>query len=82
MIIRGLSRIVSDHCPVIMEVKVVDWGPKPFRFINAWCSHPEFKKFVEVSWNSYKVEGWFGYRIKEKLKRLKDDLKKWNRDVF
>lgn len=55
--IRGLTRTVSDHCPVIMEAKVVDWGPKPFRFINAWCTHPEFKKIVEVSWNSYDVEG-------------------------
>lgn len=65
-----------------METKIVDWGPKPFRFINAWCSHPEFKKFIEDSWKSYEVDGWYGFRIKEKLKRLKEDLKKWNREVF
>lgn len=65
-----------------MESKRVDWGPKPFRFINAWCTHPDFKKIVEDSWNSYDVEGWYWFRVKEKLKRLKDDLMKWNRDIF
>lgn len=80
--IRGLPRTVFNHCPVIMETKVVDWGPKPFRFINVWCSHPEFKKIVENAWKSDEFDGWFGYRVKEKLKRVKDELKKWNRESF
>lgn len=27
---RGLPRLVSDHCPITLETRVVDWGPKPF----------------------------------------------------
>lgn len=27
----GLKRSVSDHCPVVLKVNEVDWGPKPFR---------------------------------------------------
>lgn len=45
-------------------------------------SHPDFKKFVENAWNSYSVQGWVGYIVKEKLKFLKSDLKKWNQENF
>ncbi|GKU97686.1 hypothetical protein SLEP1_g10796 [Rubroshorea leprosula] len=31
-------------------------------------------------WNNYSINGWGGFRLKEKLKRLKNDLKKWNRE--
>lgn len=44
--IRGLPRSISDHCPIILATKHVDWGPKPFRFANMWLSHPEFKVIV------------------------------------
>lgn len=40
---RGLHRTISDHCPIILEVKVQDWGPKPFKCLNAWFTHPNFK---------------------------------------
>lgn len=55
---KALGRILSHHCPIIMEVKVMDWGAKPFRFINAWRFHPEFRKFVTSQWKSYDVERW------------------------
>lgn len=32
---KGLPRSVSDHCPLTLETKFTDWGPRPFRFINA-----------------------------------------------
>lgn len=37
---------------------------------------------MEDSWNSYIVEGLYSFRVKEKLKRLKEDLRKWNRHIF
>ncbi|KAL8507619.1 hypothetical protein ACS0TY_018234 [Phlomoides rotata] len=76
---KGLRRTVSDHCPIILGVKVRDWGPKPFRCINAWFSHPNFKQFVSNKWVTYRVEGWGSFIVKEKLKLLKADLKEWNR---
>ncbi|XP_057808850.1 uncharacterized protein LOC131023324 [Salvia miltiorrhiza] len=75
---RGLPRSVLDHCPILMETKVVDWGPKPFRFINAWMNHPNFDKIVEDSWQKSGISGWSCFVFKEKLKRLKEDLKRWN----
>lgn len=67
----GIQRSVSDHCPLILETKSVDWGAKPFRFINAWLTHPDFKSFVENAWKGYNVSGWGGYVLKKKFKLLK-----------
>lgn len=80
--LKGLQRSVSDHCPIFLESKDLDWGPKPFRFINAWLSHPEFKEFVGTVWKSYQIIGWGGFIVKEKLKLLRKDLKVWNTQVF
>jgi len=59
-----------------------DWGPKPFRTIHAWFMERGFVVMVKDKWNSYPVQGNAFTVIKEKLKRLKGDLKLWNRDVF
>jgi len=59
-----------------------DWGPKPFRSIDAWLSEKGFAGMVEERWKSYKSEGSAIKGLKEKLKLLKVDLKVWNRDVF
>ncbi|XP_057774912.1 uncharacterized protein LOC130993894 [Salvia miltiorrhiza] len=53
----GLPRTVSDHCPLLLETKYVDWGPKPFCFINSWTSHPDFEKVMRDSWNKSGIQG-------------------------
>lgn len=55
---RSLPRSISDHCPLILETKVIDWGPKPFRFINAWTSHSDFKETISQAWRNKQVSGW------------------------
>lgn len=50
--------------------------------MNAWLSHPSFKDVVEKSWRDADIIGWGSYVFKEKLKRLKEALKMWNRDHF
>lgn len=78
----GLSRVLSDHCPIMLKVDPRDWGPKPFKFFNAWTLHPNFGVVVNDFWNRSDVQGWAGYRLACKLKGLKDVLKVWNREVF
>ncbi|XP_068503636.1 uncharacterized protein [Phaseolus vulgaris] len=77
-----LSRIVSDYCALVFKVSKVDWGPKPFRSLDAWQSDGRFKDFVRSKWHSYEVQGGGMFVFKEKLKNLKADLKIWNREVF
>ncbi|KAL8525971.1 hypothetical protein ACS0TY_015259 [Phlomoides rotata] len=40
------------------------------------------KDFVSSKWQSYSIEGWGCYVVKEKFKCLTKDLKSWNRMVF
>ncbi|KAL8518744.1 hypothetical protein ACS0TY_009924 [Phlomoides rotata] len=81
-VLKGLGRSFSDHITIFIESQVKDWGPKPFWFINCWIEHPNFKEFFENKWAGYKIEGWSGFVLKEKLKLLRQDLKKWNKEVF
>ncbi|GKV11959.1 hypothetical protein SLEP1_g23168 [Rubroshorea leprosula] len=74
----GLRRTVSDHCPIILKNEMVDWGPKPFKFFDAWLEQPGCIEVIKKAWNSSDEKGWKGYRFKEKLKRTKNALKEWN----
>ena len=31
-----LDRQISDHCGLVLKSNMVDWGPKPFRFLDIW----------------------------------------------
>ena len=77
-----LERNFSDHYPILLRSKNVDWGPKPFRIMDCWLSDISFKKTVEESWKSNQQKGWGGYVLKEKIKALKNRLKVWNREQF
>ncbi|XP_058762681.1 uncharacterized protein LOC131636055 [Vicia villosa] len=76
------DRDVSDNCPIWIMVDHQNWGPKPFKFNNEWLSHDSFIPFVEIEWKNLKVEGRGDFILKEKLRLLKDKLKKWSREVF
>ncbi|KAL7177287.1 hypothetical protein ACSBR2_030606 [Camellia fascicularis] len=78
----GLPRSVSDHCPILLKEDERNWGPKPFRFLNAWVLHPNFIKEVEKVWMGSQVVGWAGFRIMTKLRSLKQALRIWNVEVF
>lgn len=80
--LRGLPRSISDHCAIVLHSKNTDWGPKPFRFLNIWTSHPGFKELVHNCWGQGGLEGWGCFVFLEKLKRLKEALRIWNREVF
>lgn len=82
VMLKGLDKSLSDHCPILLYLNCKDWGPRPFRFLNIWTSHPNFLEFVESRWSTYAVEGWAGFVLKEKLKLLRADLKTWNSEVF
>ncbi|GKV51081.1 hypothetical protein SLEP1_g57759 [Rubroshorea leprosula] len=79
---QALPRNISDHCAVVLKSRTTDWGPRPFRVLDAWQQHPEFKKVVEEKWSEMEVEGFAGYKCQQKLKLLKEFLKGWNKEVF
>ncbi|GKV15245.1 hypothetical protein SLEP1_g26043 [Rubroshorea leprosula] len=74
----GLKRTVSDHCPILLKSEKVDWGPKPFKFFNAWMDQPRCIEIIRNAWKSCEVKGGYGLRFKERLKFTKNALKIWN----
>ncbi|XP_068504553.1 uncharacterized protein [Phaseolus vulgaris] len=76
------AREVLDHCAIVVKSWIKDWGPKPFKSIDAWLLEPGFKDLVRDKWMSYEVQGNSITKVKDKLKRLKFDLKEWNMSVF
>ncbi|XP_074293074.1 uncharacterized protein LOC141619980 [Silene latifolia] len=72
-----------DHCPCVITYlgDVVSTRRKPFKFFNMWSKVPDFQDIVQKGWSTY-IHGSPMYRIVQKLKLLKPDLKKLNRNLF
>ncbi|GKV27862.1 hypothetical protein SLEP1_g36982 [Rubroshorea leprosula] len=75
----GLPRTLLDHCPILVKDETRNWGPKPFKFFNVWLQDHVFREMTEKQWNSFNIQGWGGYVLKEKLKLLKNSMKEWTR---
>ncbi|XP_070055395.1 uncharacterized protein LOC142179788 [Nicotiana tabacum] len=54
----------------------------PFRFENMWLKVPGFGDKVKEWWTCYGVSGSPSYRLSKKLKLLKGDIIRWNKEVF
>ena len=76
-----LPSSVSDHSPMI--VKIVDLPRRrvPFKFFDFWADHPEFLSLVDRVWAD-RVDGSPMFQLCKKLKRLKVELKKLNRECY
>ncbi|XP_042016191.1 uncharacterized protein LOC121764202 [Salvia splendens] len=80
--VTNLPRILSDHCPLLINCRLPGPRIKPsFRFQNMWVRHPLFLKEVERCWRE--ETGTSGMvNVQLKLSRLKKSLRIWNRVVF
>ncbi|GKV10568.1 hypothetical protein SLEP1_g21912 [Rubroshorea leprosula] len=74
----GLGRSISDHYPIILKNILVDWGPRLFKWFDAWLDTPGLRDEIKKVWNSTKVSRWKGYCLKEKFKAVKRFLKAWS----
>ncbi|GAU36101.1 hypothetical protein TSUD_277120 [Trifolium subterraneum] len=72
--LRGLS----DHCSLVLSANEDDWGPRPSRMLKCWRDVSCYKGFVKDKWNSFQVDGWGGFVLKEKLRMIKTALKDWH----
>ncbi|XP_074304373.1 uncharacterized protein LOC141639083 [Silene latifolia] len=71
-----------DHCPCLIsfEGTRVRSGA-PFRYYNMWSRATDFEGIVHISWKE-EVHGTIMFKLVTKLKRLKSELKKLNREQF
>lgn len=77
-----LPRISSDNAPFLVRCQALLQIPRPsFRFQNMWTRHHSFKEDISRAWEA--DTRFFGMlNIQFKISRIKDFLKRWNRDVF
>ncbi|XP_075664335.1 uncharacterized protein LOC142633928 [Castanea sativa] len=79
---RRLSKLCSDHFPIVLEGGSFQRGSMPFRFENMWLKDEGFVDRVRSWWDSYQVHGAPSFILANKLKLLKNDLKRWNVEGF
>ena len=79
---RVLPRVVSDHCPLLVVAGSVNKGRSAFKFENMWLKEEGFVERVRQWWNGYCFVGSPSFILARKLKALKEDLKKWNKEEF
>ena len=72
------SRGLSDHCPLELSVDEEFWSTRPFCMLKCWENFTGYNNFVREKWDSFRVEGWGGYVLKEKFKLIKLTLKEWH----
>ncbi|GJV59832.1 reverse transcriptase domain, reverse transcriptase zinc-binding domain protein [Tanacetum coccineum] len=44
------ERKLSDHCPLVLNDKVIDFGPKPFRCFDIWMEDMECERIMAECW--------------------------------
>ncbi|XP_072087409.1 uncharacterized protein [Arachis hypogaea] len=75
--LRGGPRGLSDQCPIIVEVKRIRDGSRPFLSLDSWFTHEGFLRMVKEEWR-----GLGDIQFTKKLKALTGPLGRWHRDNF
>ena len=79
---EALVRATLDHCPILLDTNNFKWGPTPFRFENMWLRNKDFKSKFKQWWDNSVQQGWEGFKFMRKLESVKNEVKKWSREVF
>ncbi|XP_019248338.1 PREDICTED: uncharacterized protein LOC109227594 [Nicotiana attenuata] len=80
--ITHLSKIGSDHCPMLLKCDI-ETPPikKSFKFLNFWTKNDTFKDVVKENWNADFSANPF-VLFNHKLKKLKKVFSTWSRSTF
>ncbi|XP_044503432.1 uncharacterized protein LOC123224015 [Mangifera indica] len=77
-----LNPSISDHSPCIVTCGGIEERRKvPFKLYNMWAKHESFLSIVREAWKE-DFSGSPMFHLVNKLKRLKGELRKVNRDGF
>lgn len=70
-----------DHSPMLVTVyPEISRGKLPFKYFTIWSKAPGFLERVQECWQT-QVEGTKMFQVVRRLKLVKEELKKLNREV-
>ncbi|XP_074265267.1 uncharacterized protein LOC141587691 [Silene latifolia] len=71
-----------DHCPCLIRFEDIVMTRRPsFKYYNIWSKANDFEEVVQNGWNT-EVHGTLMFQVVQKLKCLKQGLKRLNKDQF
>lgn len=80
-VVTHLTRIASDHCPIILDSEGIRHrGKRPFRFEAMWIKDEACRSVVESAWNLQSRNG--RITVMEKINSCAQRLIKWNSEEF
>ncbi|XP_035539695.1 uncharacterized protein LOC118344047 [Juglans regia] len=79
---KRLARVCSNHFPIMLDCGGINRGRQYFKFENMWLAVDGFAEKVRNWWSSYQFSGTPSFILAGKLKALKQDLRRWNMEVF
>ncbi|XP_026452200.1 uncharacterized protein LOC113352613 [Papaver somniferum] len=80
--VSALARPISDHKPIKLSWSYEDWGAPPFRCVAMWFLEASFLSLLKQWWTSFSCSGSASFIMAKKLQLLKEQIKKWNKEVF
>ncbi|XP_071704573.1 uncharacterized protein [Rutidosis leptorrhynchoides] len=75
----ALDRNTSDHCPIVLQNKNVDFGPKPFKIFDEWLEKVEVEHVMSEAWNKQVTRSRHDCIFRNKLKNVKKALRSWSK---
>ncbi|XP_071728915.1 uncharacterized protein [Rutidosis leptorrhynchoides] len=75
----ALDRRLSNHCPLILREKIIDFGPKPFKVFDEWFNCEEIGDIILDAWNQPITGNKRDCMFRDKLKNVKLAIKNWSK---
>ncbi|KAM0069892.1 putative RNA-directed DNA polymerase [Helianthus debilis subsp. tardiflorus] len=79
--VRVLPSRFSDHCPIVLEVVDLKYGPRPFRIFSSWIGKPGFEEAVLSAVEGFSPTDPPDSSLTSKFALIRNGLKIW-RDEF
>ncbi|KAK1428158.1 hypothetical protein QVD17_16986 [Tagetes erecta] len=73
-----LPRKWSDHNPLVLITRLLDYGPCPFKTYDSWLTDSSLIDVVKSSWESSQIYGATDFVLARKLKFLKGAIREWH----
>lgn len=79
---EALLRPILDHIPILRHCGGIKRRPSPFQIENMWLEDAGFLEKV-ASWrSSFSFQGKASHVFWLKVKALKEEVRKWNKEQF